>query len=416
MGTHPIFESDFDCLTEKKSVLKNRPMADVSPSRKRLMEGDPLAPKKEISDSPERNPAGNVLLLTILDALYPINTKLLERICSYAGPVLRIVIFRKKSVQAMVEFDSVLGAQRAKAALNGADIYRGCCTIKVEYAKPTSLNVFKNDDNTRDFSEELRHHEGKFRNPESPDIEGRIRDYDEGATFDKYGFPIEPFRDREAIERAFRDYGLPPPVLEKSTSRQRSVRHDNRLMIYDLPSVINCDRIFNLMCLYGNVQRVKFFEKPSYSALVEYETPQQIDSAVEFLESIRIFGSKVKIERTNVDFDHGRDFSLRDGSSNFSDFSQNRNNRFLTSEAASKNRLSKPVKNLHFYNAPSSITLDELAQISCSFHIMPPVKIRTFKKIQDKVAGLLEYQNVADSVAALCCLNHFVMKSSKNNP
>ena len=92
----------------------------------------------------------------------------------------------------------------------------------------------------------------------------------------------------------------------------------------------------------------------------------------------------MKIERTNVDFDHGRDFSLRDGSSNFSDFSQNRNNRFLTSEAASKNRLSKPVKNLHFYNAPSSITLDELAQISHSFHIMPPVKIRTFKKIQDK--------------------------------
>ena len=32
------------------------------------------------------------------------------------------------------------------------------------------------------------------------------------------------------------------------------------------------------------------------------------------------------------------------------------------------------------------------------------------------VAGLLEYQTVADSVAALCCLNHFVLKSAKNNP
>lgn len=64
----------------------------------------------------------------------------------------------------MIEFDSIVGAQRAKAALNGVDIYRGCCTIKgkaaysfrialllVEYAKPQSLNVFKNDDNTRDF-------------------------------------------------------------------------------------------------------------------------------------------------------------------------------------------------------------------------------------------------------------------------
>ena len=46
---------------------------------------------------------GPVLLLTIHDAIYPINTKLIERLCSYAGPVLRIVIFRKKCVQAMVE-------------------------------------------------------------------------------------------------------------------------------------------------------------------------------------------------------------------------------------------------------------------------------------------------------------------------
>lgn len=105
---------------------------------------------------------GPVLLLTIHDAIYPINTRLIERLCAYAGPVLRIVIFRKKCVQAMVEMDSILAAQRAKAALNGADIYRDCCTIKVEYAKPTMLNVFKNDDNTRDFTKENRHHEGNF--------------------------------------------------------------------------------------------------------------------------------------------------------------------------------------------------------------------------------------------------------------
>ena len=42
------------------------------------------------------------------------------------------------------------------------------------------------------------------------------------------------------------------------------------------------------------------------------------------------------------------------------------------------------VKNLHFYNAPSSITLDELAHISQSFCINPPSKIRRFKEMQDK--------------------------------
>lgn len=35
----------------------------------------------------------------------------------------------------LLTFDSVQSAQRAKASLNGADIYSGCCTLKIEYAK-----------------------------------------------------------------------------------------------------------------------------------------------------------------------------------------------------------------------------------------------------------------------------------------
>lgn len=53
-------------------------MADliVSPNRKRRQD---LEDAKKDSDSPEGHPTvGNVLLLTILEALYPINTKLLE--------------------------------------------------------------------------------------------------------------------------------------------------------------------------------------------------------------------------------------------------------------------------------------------------------------------------------------------------
>ena len=37
--------------------------------------------------------------------------------------------------------------------------------------------------------------------------------------------------------------------------------------MYDLPEVLNADRIFNYMCLYGNVRRVQFFSKPSYACL-----------------------------------------------------------------------------------------------------------------------------------------------------
>ena len=37
--------------------------------------------------------------------------------------------------QAFVEFENVEAATRAKTALHGADIYTGCCTLRVENAR-----------------------------------------------------------------------------------------------------------------------------------------------------------------------------------------------------------------------------------------------------------------------------------------
>lgn len=36
-------------------------------------------------------------------------------------------------------FDAIESAKRAKQSLNGADIYSGCCTLKIEYAKVTQV-------------------------------------------------------------------------------------------------------------------------------------------------------------------------------------------------------------------------------------------------------------------------------------
>lgn len=52
---------------------------------------------------------------------------------------MRIVIFKKNGVQAMVEFDNLEAATRARENLNGADIYSGCCTLKIDFAKVSKL-------------------------------------------------------------------------------------------------------------------------------------------------------------------------------------------------------------------------------------------------------------------------------------
>uniref|UniRef100_A0A0K8SVP0 RRM domain-containing protein n=1 Tax=Lygus hesperus TaxID=30085 RepID=A0A0K8SVP0_LYGHE len=100
---------------------------------------------------PEADP-NNVLLFTIFNPVYPITVDVLHTICTPNGQVLRIVIFKKNGVQAMVEFDSIETAKRVKEALNGADIYSGCCTLKIEFAKPTKLNVYKNDMDSWDYT------------------------------------------------------------------------------------------------------------------------------------------------------------------------------------------------------------------------------------------------------------------------
>lgn len=56
-----------------------------------------------------------------------------------------LVAFKKSkytpcALNRAITFDSVQSAQRAKASLNGADIYSGCCTLKIEYAKVTPAN------------------------------------------------------------------------------------------------------------------------------------------------------------------------------------------------------------------------------------------------------------------------------------
>ncbi|KAL9981637.1 hypothetical protein ACROYT_G010369 [Oculina patagonica] len=48
--------------------------------------------------------ASNILLLTIINPLHPITVKVLHKICNPHGKVLRIVIFHKNGLQALVEY------------------------------------------------------------------------------------------------------------------------------------------------------------------------------------------------------------------------------------------------------------------------------------------------------------------------
>ncbi|MED6268287.1 hypothetical protein CHARACLAT_020829 [Characodon lateralis] len=61
------------------------------------------------------------------------------------------------------------------------------------------------------------------------------------------------------------------------------------------PNNMNCNRIFNLFCLYGNVEKVKFMKSVSGTALVEMADEYAVDRAVTHLNGTKVFGKKLNV-------------------------------------------------------------------------------------------------------------------------
>ncbi|KAM9319120.1 heterogeneous nuclear ribonucleoprotein L-like isoform 3-T3 [Pholidichthys leucotaenia] len=347
----------------------------------------------------------NVLLFTIMNPIYPITTDVLYTICNNCGPVQRIVIFRKNGVQAMVEFDSVQSAQRAKASLNGADIYSGCCTLKIEYAKPTRLNVFKNDQDTWDYT-----------NPNLGGPGGGYHSYDEG-----YGSTAYESRRMGAPMRGRggRNYGPsygppPPPPGEYGAHADSPV-----VMVYGLdPIKMNADRVFNIFCLYGNVERVKFMKSKPGAAMVEMGDCYAVDRAITHLNNTFLFSQKLNVcvskQQAIVP---GQCYELEDGTSSFKEFHGSRNNRFTSPEQAAKNRIQHPSNVLHFFNAQPDATPEIFSQICEEIGLKSPVNVKMFTgksgaaPSDRSASGLLEYESINDAMEALALMNHHQMKN-----
>ncbi|XP_033860675.1 heterogeneous nuclear ribonucleoprotein L-like isoform X1 [Acipenser ruthenus] len=366
------------------------------------------------SDNP--NSGNNVLLLSVQNPLYPITTDVLYTVCNPTGNVLRIVIFKRNGIQAMVEFESVQSAQKAKAALNGADIYVGCCTLKIEYARPTRLNVIRNDSDSWDYTKPylVRRDRGK----------GRQRQAILGEHPSSYGdngygshCPLLPLSSNNRYKMGSHDipevvtYPLPQTssYMGHGASSSSSVA-----MVSGLHAKrMNCTRIFNLICLYGNIEKIKFMKSVPGTALVEMGDEYAVDRAITHLNSIKVFGKRLNV---CVSKQHAvipsQVFELEDGTSSYKDFAMTRNNRFTSAGQASKNIIQPPSCVLHFYNVPPCVTEEELQQL-CATHDVPGfIKYKVFdaKPSSKTISGLLEFETKTHAVEVLTVLNHYQIR------
>nr|NP_001027440.1 smooth, isoform E [Drosophila melanogaster]NP_476731.1 smooth, isoform A [Drosophila melanogaster]AAF57535.1 smooth, isoform A [Drosophila melanogaster]AAZ52802.1 smooth, isoform E [Drosophila melanogaster]CAA66282.1 smooth [Drosophila melanogaster] len=351
---------------------------------------------------PETTRPNHILLFTIINPFYPITVDVLHKICHPHGQVLRIVIFKKNGVQAMVEFDNLDAATRARENLNGADIYAGCCTLKIDYAKPEKLNVYKNEPDTSwDYTLSTE-----------PPLLGP------GAAFPPFGAPEYHTTTPENWKgAAIHPTGLMKEPAGVVPGRNAPVAFTPQgqaqgavMMVYGLDhDTSNTDKLFNLVCLYGNVARIKFLKTKEGTAMVQMGDAVAVERCVQHLNNIPVgTGGKIQIAFSKQNFlsEVINPFLLPDHSPSFKEYTGSKNNRFLSPAQASKNRIQPPSKILHFFNTPPGLTEDQLIGI---FNIkdVPATSVRLFPlKTERSSSGLIEFSNISQAVLAIMKCNH----------
>ena len=416
----------------------------------------------QLAKKPVEEVPNHILLYTVLNPTFPISCDVLHTISNPFGKVLRIVIFRKNGIQAMLEFDSLESAHRAKDSLHGCDIYSGCCTLKIEYAKPNKLNVYKNDSESFDYTNPtlgtsfLEQTMLPLGNQRPVLLKDPLLQQQENISMALTLRPHQLFGQHGHIAVSLPSMtslpsltSLPPAPINLSSLLAQKLPSPGTLvtqpqqalvpsqpapaplslspqqvvttagpsqpqgsvtMVYGLNcSQMSCTRIFNLFCLYGNVVRVKFLKTKEGCAMVQMGDSLAVERAVTNLNNISFFDSKMQLGFSKQAFlaDVQQPYELPDTSPSFMDFMGNKNNRFINPEMASKNRIQPPSKILHFFNTPPGLDAADIENIFTKHGAPRPKCIKMFpSKTERSSSGLIEFENLSHALESLVVANH----------
>ena len=214
------------------------------------------------------------------------------------------------------------------------------------------------------------------------------------------------------------------PSVRMDPQRQGYQQRSPVLIVYNLDIArFNCQKLFNLMSLYGNVNKINFIRSKEGCAMVEFASSQSSLEALKLLNNIFVFGNRINVEESRKMFveEIRSPYDLPSGDKSFENFIGDRNNRFNTPQQASKNRLLPPNKTLHFYNVPK-MEDDAMMDIFCDANAPFPTKVTWFDLKSSRGAsatGLVEFETVEEATEALVLVNNTgieAMEGTNNRP
>ncbi|XP_042492380.1 polypyrimidine tract-binding protein homolog 3-like [Macadamia integrifolia] len=283
-----------------------------------------------------------ILLVTIHQLLYPITVEVLHQVFSPHGFVEKIVTFQKSAgSQALIQYQSRQSAVQARNALQGRNIYDGCCTLDIQFSNLSELQVNYNNERSRDFTNPSLPSEQKGRSsqPGYGDA-GGLYALQPGAR--AVAFP--QMGNSAAIAAAFGG-GLPPGISGTNDRCTVLVSNIN-------PDKVDEDKLFNLFSIYGNIVRIKFLRNKPDHALIQMGDGFQAELAVHFLKGAMLFGKRLEVnfsKHTNIT-----------SAPDTHEYLNSNLNRFNRNAAKNYRYCCSPTKMIHLSTLPQDITEEEI--------------------------------------------------------
>merc|ERR1719336_2284934 len=192
-----------------------------------------------------------------------------------------------------------------------------------------------------------------------------------------------------------------PPGYQDMMGPGRQDERSCVIVVHNLAmGEVNCDRLFNLVCQYGNVSKIFFMKTKPGCAMIEMGDHDGAQRLITNLQSTLLFGNKLQLDLSKK---HIRitnaplEFKLDDGTNSVKDYiSDWRLNRFNTKEMARKNRILAPTKVIHFYGVPKESGEQDIMDLFGEYCAPPPAKIKFVesKKEREEAPGAAERSGV----------------------
>ncbi|XP_015373001.1 PREDICTED: heterogeneous nuclear ribonucleoprotein L-like [Diuraphis noxia] len=191
------------------------------------------------------------------------------------------------------------------------------------------------------------------------------------------------------------------------------------LLVHGLDRVpVNCDRVFNLFCLYGNVMTVKILRDDK--VLVEMEDAESARRCVSNLHMLRLDDEvtmKVKYSKHNFIHDQVNFNKLTDGTPAQKVYLSSTLNRFIPNVLSpDKRRIAAPSKILHFFNAPTDVcgvaVHRAVSDALCRTDAIRSITILPKKPKAKCSTGLIELKSMALAARTVLLSNHMTIEST----